>query len=76
MSGNSEMNEARVTGQKSKQVEELKGGIDARDLIGRFRSKADIYEYLSQHRKFSQINPGMLQGRTACLYKRRSRRPS
>ena len=31
--------------------EEVKGGVDARDLIGRFRSKADIYEYLSEHRK-------------------------
>jgi hypothetical protein len=49
---NSEMTEARVPGQKSKQVEELKGGIDARDLIARFRSKADIYEYLSHHRKY------------------------
>jgi hypothetical protein len=33
--------------------EEVKGGLDARDLIGRFRSKADIYEYLSEHRKLS-----------------------
>ena len=31
--------------------EEMKRGVDARDLIGRFRSKADIYEYLSEHRK-------------------------
>lgn len=31
--------------------EEVKGGVDARDLIGRFRSKADIYEYLSEHSK-------------------------
>ncbi len=30
--------------------EEVKGGLDVRDLIGRFRSKADIYEYLSEHR--------------------------
>ena len=45
MNTNSEMAEPRVTGQMSKQVEELKKGIDARDLIGRFRNKADIYEY-------------------------------
>jgi hypothetical protein len=32
--------------------EEVKGGLDARDLIGRFRSKADIYEYLSEHRNY------------------------
>jgi hypothetical protein len=33
--------------------EEVKGALDARDLIGRFRSKADIYEYLSEHRKYN-----------------------
>ncbi len=32
--------------------EEVKGALDARDLISRFRSKADIYEYLSEHRNF------------------------
>jgi hypothetical protein len=31
--------------------EEEKKGIDARDLIAQFRSKQDIYEYLSQHSK-------------------------
>jgi len=37
---------------KSRQPEEeKKGGLDARDLIGRFRSKTDIYDYLGQHRK-------------------------
>jgi hypothetical protein len=25
--------------------------MDARDLIARFRSKSDLYDYLSQHRK-------------------------
>jgi hypothetical protein len=35
--------------------EEVKGGVDARDLISRFRSKADIYEYLSEHRKSSSV---------------------
>ena len=34
--------------------EEVKGTLDARDLISRFRSKADIYEYLSEHRKHNQ----------------------
>lgn len=43
-----------MPGQKGRQVEEEKGGLDARDLIGRFRSKQDIYVYLSQHRKSSQ----------------------
>ena len=47
------MTAPRATGQKGKQPEEAKGGLDARDLIGRFRSKSDIYEYLSQHSKFS-----------------------
>jgi len=36
---------------RTSQEEEKKGGLDVRDLVGRFRSKADIYEYLSQHRK-------------------------
>ena len=42
----------RQPGQKGAQPEEVKGGLDARDLIGRFRSKQDIYEYLSHHRKY------------------------
>jgi hypothetical protein len=36
--------------------EEVIGKVDARDLISRFRSKADIYEYLSEHRKSSSAN--------------------
>ena len=51
MATDTQMMEQRQPGQKGKQPEELKGGLDARDLIGRFRSKRDIYEYLSQHRK-------------------------
>ena len=47
----SQMSEMRKTGQKGKKPEEAKGGLDARDLIGRFRGKKDIYDYLSQHRK-------------------------
>ena len=47
----SQMSEMRTTGQKGKKPEEVKGGLDVRDLIGRFRGKKDIYDYLSQHRK-------------------------
>jgi hypothetical protein len=36
---------------RAQQEEEKKGGLDVRDLVGRFRSKGDIYEYLAQHRK-------------------------
>ncbi len=37
----------RMVGQKARQPEEEKGGLDARDLLARFRSKEDLYEYLS-----------------------------
>ena len=47
MNTDSQMMEQRQPGLKGKQPEELKGGLDVRDLIGRFRSKRDIYEYLS-----------------------------
>ena len=43
------MTQMRETGTKGKQTEEMKG-MDVRDLIARFRSKSDIYDYLSQHR--------------------------
>ena len=46
----SQMSQMRETGAKGKQPEELKG-MDARDLIARFRSKSDLYDYLSQHRR-------------------------
>ena len=36
---------------RGQQEEEKKGGLDVRDLVGHFRSKADIYEYLTQYRK-------------------------
>ena len=49
-SKDSQMTQMRETGAKGKQPEELKG-IDARDLIARFRSKSNLYDYLSQHRK-------------------------
>ena len=56
METDTKMMEQRNPGQKGKQPEELKGGLDVRDLVGRFRSKRDIYEYLSQHRKMSTSN--------------------
>ena len=40
------MTQMRETGAKRKQPDELKG-IEAPDLIARFRSKSDIYDYLS-----------------------------
>ena len=43
-------------GDKRRQPEEDKKGVDPRDLIGRFRSKRDIYDYLLLHRK-PMINP-------------------
>ena len=43
------MAQAPMIGAKSQQPEEDKGEIDVRDLIARFCSKQDIYEYLSQH---------------------------
>lgn len=55
MSANAGIMEQRQPGQKGKLQEEVKGGLDARDLIARFRSKEDIYEYLSQHRKRTPI---------------------
>jgi len=36
-----------MVGQKARQAEEEKGGLDARDLLARFRSKEDLYDYLS-----------------------------
>ena len=37
--------------ERKRENQEKKGGLDVRDLVGRFRSKGDIYEYLAQHRK-------------------------
>ena len=39
MSTNGGMIEQRQPGQKGKQPEDVKGGLDARDLIARFRSR-------------------------------------
>ncbi len=43
-----------MAGAKRMAPEEEKGGtMDVRKLIGRFRSKSDIYDYLLHHRKLS-----------------------
>ena len=34
-------------GEKRREPEELKGGLDARELVARFRSKKDLYDYLA-----------------------------
>lgn len=39
-------------GDKRREPEESKGSLDARDLVARFRSKKDLYEYLSLQSKF------------------------
>ena len=36
-----------MVGQKARQPEEEKGDLNARDLLERFRSKEDLYDYLS-----------------------------
>ena len=51
MENNAKMQQVNPPKKPAAMREEVKGGVDARDLIGRFRSKADIYEYLSEHRK-------------------------
>ena len=38
-------------GEKRRAPEEEKKSVDPRDLVGRFRSKRDIYDYLLYHRK-------------------------
>ncbi len=43
-----------MAGAKRPAPEEEKGGtMDVRKLVGRFRSKSDIYDYLLHHRKSS-----------------------
>ena len=46
----SQMTQMREAGAKGNHPEKMKG-MDARDLIARFHSKKDLYNYLSQHRK-------------------------
>jgi hypothetical protein len=55
MATDAKMSQAKPVQRIVQQEEEKKGGLDARDLIARFRSKSDIYEYLSLHCK---ITPG------------------
>jgi hypothetical protein len=43
-------------GEKRKQPEETKGVLDARELVARFRSKKDLYDYLSQQSKYFLIS--------------------
>ena len=45
--------QSRVTDHKGKEPEEMKGGVDARDVVGQFRSKSEINELLSQNSKCS-----------------------
>ncbi len=48
-----------MAGAKRLAPEELKNSIDARELVGRFRSKKDLYDYLAFQSKsvcFSQFN--------------------
>ena len=65
-----QMSHMRETCAKGKQPEKLKG-MDARDLIARFRSKSDLYDYLSQHRNclLHLLNP--LQASSTCRPGRR-----
>ena len=44
-------------GDKRREPEESKGTLDARELVARFRSKKDLYDYLSQQSKFRDIQP-------------------
>jgi hypothetical protein len=66
----SQMSQMRETGAKGKKPEDQKG-MDARDLIARFRSKSDLYKYLynivSAH--FHLLNP--LQFSSTCRPGRR-----
>ena len=45
--------QSRITDHKGKEPEEMNGEIDARDVVGQFRSKSEIYEFLSQNSKCS-----------------------
>ncbi len=41
-----------IAGIKRGAPEEVKGSIDARELVARFRSKKDLYDYLSFQSKY------------------------
>ena len=49
-------------GDKRRCPEEEKKSVDPRDLMGRFRSKRDIYDYLLYHRKIFLSQPLMFVG--------------
>ncbi len=55
MATNAKMSHAKPVQRIVQQEEEEKGGLDARDLIARFRSKCDVYEYLSLHCKITPV---------------------
>ena len=44
-----------TAGVKRPAPEEVKGSIDARELVARFRSKKDLYDYLSFQSKWIYI---------------------
>ena len=44
-----------MAGAKRMAPEELKGSIDARELVARFRSKKDLYDYLTYQSKWITI---------------------
>jgi len=62
MSGSSQTTSANPFGKSRQPEEEKKGGLDARDLIARFRSKTDIYDYLTQHRKMTSKHNDFIVG--------------
>ena len=49
-------------GDKRRAPEEEKKSVDPRDLMGRFRSKRDIYDYLLYHRKILLAHDPMCVG--------------
>ena len=53
MDKSAQISKAQIGQKRPQPEEEKKGGLDVRDLVGRFRSKADIYEYLREHSKYT-----------------------
>ena len=49
-------------GDKRRSPEEEKKSVDPIDLMGRFRSKRDIYDYLLYHRKILLAHDPMCVG--------------
>jgi hypothetical protein len=46
------MVQVNKVGDKRREPEESKGCLDHRELVARFRSKKDLYDYLSLQSKF------------------------